>query len=114
MIRRRGDRQDPADRLDPICRAVIVDERDPVFDRRSNSARAKYADALRRISFACLGSRFSRSRAFRLADISEVTPARLPASTSAFLSHSFSECAEQPIFDEIDTIASQRDGYSCA
>jgi hypothetical protein len=75
-------------------------------------ARVKYADALRRISFACRSSRFSRSRAFSRADISVVTPALLPASTSAFFTHSFSECAEQPIFAAIDTIACQREGCS--
>ncbi|AAW59662.1 DNA polymerase III alpha subunit (plasmid) [Gluconobacter oxydans 621H] len=40
------------------------------------------------------------------------TPARLPVSTSAFLTHSFSVCAEQPILLAIDTIAVQRDGCS--
>jgi hypothetical protein len=34
----RGDRQNPADRLDPVGIAMIVDERDHVFDRRSSSA----------------------------------------------------------------------------
>lgn len=37
----RGDRQHPADRLDPVVSPVIVDERDHVFDRRSSSAAAK-------------------------------------------------------------------------
>ncbi len=40
-----------------------VDERDHGFDRRSSSAIAKYADALRRISLAWRSSRFSRSSA---------------------------------------------------
>jgi hypothetical protein len=52
MIRRRGDRQDPADRLDPVDGAMLVDEIDPGLNRPSSSAWAKYADALRRISFA--------------------------------------------------------------
>src|SRR5437868_1980523 len=52
MIRRRGDRQDPADRLDPVDGAMLVDEIDHGLNRRSSSAWAKYADALRRISFA--------------------------------------------------------------
>src|SRR5437762_5485950 len=34
-----------------------IDERDHGFTRRSSSAWAKYADALRRISFACRSSR---------------------------------------------------------
>jgi hypothetical protein len=46
VVRRRGDRQNPADRLDPVDRAVIVDERDHRFDGRSSSAIAKYAFAI--------------------------------------------------------------------
>ncbi len=72
------------------------------FDRRSSSAIAKYAEALRRISLAWRNSRFSRSRAFILSAISLGTPARLPLSTSAFLTQSFSVFAEQPIFAAID------------
>ena len=63
VIGRRGDRQHLADRLDPIRPAMIVDERDHGLNRRSSSAWAKYADALRRISLACRSSRFSRSSA---------------------------------------------------
>jgi hypothetical protein len=37
-------------------------------------------------------------------------PARLPVSTSAFFTHSFSVCALQPILAAIDVIAAQRDG----
>jgi hypothetical protein len=40
---------------------MIVYERDHGLDRRSSSATAKYADALRRISLAWRSSRFSRS-----------------------------------------------------
>jgi hypothetical protein len=58
-VRRRGDRQHAADRLDPVRRAVVVDERHHYFARRSSSAGAKYADAFRRISFARLSSKFS-------------------------------------------------------
>jgi hypothetical protein len=47
--------------------------------------------------------------AFILSATSVGTPARLPLSTSAFLTHSFSVCAEQPIFAEIDMIACQRE-----
>ena len=52
MVGRRGDRQNLADRLDPVGLTVIVDERDHGLNRRSSSAWAKYADALRRISLA--------------------------------------------------------------
>ena len=52
VIGRRGDRQYPADRLDPVNFPMIVDEGDHGRDRRSSSAMAKYALALRRISLA--------------------------------------------------------------
>ncbi len=42
---------------------MLVNEVDHGLDRRSSSAWAKYADALRRISFAWRSSRFSRSSA---------------------------------------------------
>jgi len=41
VIGRRGDRQDFADRLDPMRRAVIVNEGDHGLNRRSSSAWAK-------------------------------------------------------------------------
>src|SRR5512144_43892 len=105
----RGDRQNLADRLDPMDPAMIVNEGDHVFERRSSSAIAKYADALRGISFAWRSSRFSRSSAFSFSAIAVGMPARLPLSTSAFLTHSFSVCGAQPIFEEIDRIAAHRD-----
>lgn len=71
-------------------------------------AGAKYADALRKISLACFSSRTSRSKAFIFSACSVVMPPRWPVSTSTFLTHSFSVCGAQPIFDEIDTIAAQR------
>ena len=76
VIGRRGDRQHTADRLDPVSPAVIVDERDHGLNRRSSSAWAKYADALRRISLAWRSSRFSRSSAFIRSRSSVVGPAR--------------------------------------
>ncbi len=88
---------------------MIVDEGDHGFTRRSSSAWAKYADALRRISLACRSSRFSRSSALSFSAISVGTPARSPLSTSLFLTHSLNVCAVQPIFDETDTIAAHRD-----
>ena len=78
VVGRRGDRQQPADRLDPVRVAVIVDERDHGLDRRSSSAIAKYAEAFRRISFACRSSRTSRSRALIRSRPSVVGPARCP------------------------------------
>ena len=55
-----------------------------------------------------ISARFSRSSAFLRSAISVGMPARLPLSTSAFLTESFSVWAEQPIFAAIDTIACQR------
>lgn len=48
----RGDRQHLADRFDLMRTAMVIDEFDHHFDLRANSAIAKYALALRRISFA--------------------------------------------------------------
>ncbi|MCQ0091255.1 hypothetical protein FGD77_05975 [Roseovarius sp. M141] len=91
--------------------AAIIDEADHRFNGRSSSAWAKYADALRRILLAYFSSRTSRSKAFILSTISVGTPPRRPASISTFLTHSFSVCAAQPIFDKIDRIADQRLSY---
>ena len=76
--RRRGDRQHCADRLDPVLVAMSVDEPRDVVGRRSSSAWAKYADALRRISFARRRSRFSRFNALSRSRSALVTPARRP------------------------------------
>src|ERR1700735_2961355 len=113
VIGRQGDRQHPADRLDPVRLAVIVDEGDHGLNRRSSSAWAKYALALPRISFACRSSRFSRSRAFSFVATSVGTPARTPPlSRSAFFTHSCSVCAVQPILAAIDETAAQREACS--
>jgi hypothetical protein len=93
---------------------MSVDERDHVFDRRSSSPTAKYADPLCRISFAYRNSRFSRSSAFSGAAGSVGKPARLPASTSVRLIHFLSVCAVQPIFAATGVIAAQRDVCSCS
>src|SRR2546428_96677 len=45
VVPRWGDRQDGADRLDPECRPVRVDDPDHHLARRSSSAFAKNADA---------------------------------------------------------------------
>ena len=73
---RRGDRHHGADRLDPIDISMGLDEPDHHFARRSSSAWAKYADALRKISFARFSSRFSRSNAFSRCRSSVVSPLR--------------------------------------
>ena len=73
-VRRRGDRQDAADRLDPELLPMVVDERDHHFARRSSSACAKYADAFLRISFARCSSTFSRSSSFSRSRSSVVRP----------------------------------------
>src|SRR5580658_4242627 len=116
VIGRQGDRQQLADRLDPMRLAVIVDEGNHGLNRRSSSAWAKYALALRRISLACRSSRFSRSRAFSFVATSVGTPARTPARTplsrSAFFTHSCSVCAVQPILAAIDETAPQREACS--
>ena len=41
VVRRQGDRQNAADRLDPVAGAVLVDEGDHGLNRRSSSACAK-------------------------------------------------------------------------
>src|SRR3954468_13143292 len=78
VIGRRGDWQHPADRLDPVDGAMLVDKGDHGLDRRSSSAIAKYADALRRISLACRNSRTSRSSARMRSCSAVVGPARRP------------------------------------
>src|ERR1700730_12718444 len=101
MVGRWGDRQHPADRLDPVRPAVIVDEGDHGLCRRSSSAWAKYALALRRISLAWRSSRFSRSRALSLAAMSPVRPGLCPLSRAAFFTHSFRVWGGQTIFPAI-------------
>src|SRR4051794_5678742 len=78
VIGRRSDRQQAADRLDTVDLTMRVEEGDHGFDRRSSSAIAKYADALRRISLAWRSSRFSRSRALIRACSALFGPARKP------------------------------------
>jgi uncharacterized membrane protein YadS len=52
---------------------------------------------------------FNTLMAFILSAMSVVTPARLPLSTSVFVTHAKSVCGTQPIFSATDTIAAQRD-----
>ncbi len=78
VIAGRGDLQHTTDRLDPVSPAIIVYEGDHGLNRRSSSAWAKYALALRRISLAWRSSRFSRSSALIRSRSSDVDPARRP------------------------------------
>ena len=68
---------------DAVALAVLIDERHHHLGWRSSSAWAKNADALRRISFARLSSRTSRSSALSRVRSSVVSPTRLPVSRSA-------------------------------
>src|SRR5258705_7582523 len=101
VIGRRGDRQDAADRLDPVLIAIRIDEADHGFHRRSSSAWAKYALALRRISLAWRNSRISRSSALMRSRSSVVGPARKPRARSAWRPPGCSVCALQPILAAI-------------
>lgn len=105
----RSNRQRVADRLDLVLTPMVINELDHLFDRRSNSAIAKYALALRRISFAWRSSRFSHFKAFMRSAISLELPGRLPLSTSALLTQPFRVCGAQPIFAAVDMTACQRD-----
>ena len=105
VVRRGGDRQLRADRLDPEDVAMFVHEGHHHFTRRSSSAWAKYADAFRRISFARLRSRFSRSSSLRRWRSSVVRPGRRPVSRSLCRTHRRSVSAVQPNFSEIEQIA---------
>lgn len=51
-----GHRHHGADRLDPICGPMFVDERGHHFRRQSSTTCAKYADVFGRITFARLSA----------------------------------------------------------
>ena len=112
VVRRRGDRQHLADRLDPVVGAVFVDERDHHFGRRSSSAWAKYADALRRISFAWRSSRFSRSSSLSRSRSSLVRPGRCPGHARPAAPSCAASRRVQPIFAAIETIAAHCEACS--
>ncbi len=76
VIGRRSNRQHSADRPDSVDLTMLVDERHHHLPGRSSSAWAKYAEALRRISFARRSSRFSRSSVFKRSRSSLVRPGR--------------------------------------
>src|SRR4029453_14318716 len=104
-VRRRGDRQHGADRLDPVGIAVVVDEGHHHLGRRSSSACAKNADAFRKISLARFSSRFSRSRSFSRCRSSVVKPARCPVSRSAWRTPRRGVSVVHPSLPAIDAIA---------
>jgi hypothetical protein len=82
------------------------------LDRRSSSAIAKYAEALRRISFAGRSSRTSRSKALIRSRSSLVGPARTPWSRSAWRTQPRSVSAVHPIFAAIEPIAAHSEACS--
>ena len=82
VVCRRGDRQLGADRLDPVSVPVSVDKRHRHLGLRSDSAWAKKAEALRRISLARFNSRFSRSSVLSRSRSEVVRPSRNPWSRS--------------------------------
>ena len=90
VVDRWGDRQLRANRLDPVLGTMFVDKRHHYFGRRSSSAWAKKAAALRRISFARFSSRFSRSNSLSRPFSELDNPLRFPSSPSG-LSHPFSQ-----------------------
>ena len=98
MIGRWGDRQHPADRLDPIRPAVIVDEGDHGLCRRSSSAWAKYALRLAQdlVGLAKLAV-LPLQRLEPGCHVASSGPGLCPLSRSAFFTHSFSVCDVQPI-----------------
>src|SRR4030095_9569728 len=112
VVRRWGDRQLCADRLDPVVVTMSLDERHHHFPRRSSSAWAKNADALRRISLARRSSWFSRSSALSRARSSLVSPGRRPRSRSAWRTQWRSVSFVQPIFSAIEPIAAHCESYS--
>src|SRR5690349_18673762 len=110
-LRRRGDLQRAADRLDPATSTVLVDEGVHFLSWRSSSAWAKYALASFRISLVLRSSRTSRSRSLMRCCSVVVGPGRAPLSRSPWRTHLRSVSAVQPILPAIDSIAAHCDGY---
>jgi len=87
VVGARGDRHVPfakraADRLVPEAVLEVFDVGDDYLSRRSSSAAAKNADAVRKISFARRSSAFSRLKVCSSTATSFDTPGRRPVSTS--------------------------------
>src|SRR5690606_4247813 len=112
IVGRWSDRKNLADRLDSIRLPVRINEGHHHLSPRSSSAWAEKAAAFRRISFARLSSRFSRSSPLIRSSSAVLAPGRLPSSRSACLTQRRSVSLEQPIFSAIDSIAAHCDGYS--
>ena len=111
VVRRRGDRHNTADRLDPIHVPVIVDEPDHRLGRRSSSACAKYADAFRRISFARRSSLTSRRNVVSSSTWDDVNPGlRLP-SRSACRTQFRNVSDEHPTLSAMERIAAHCESY---
>jgi integrase/quercetin dioxygenase-like cupin family protein len=113
-IRRWGDRQVLADRLDPVRLPLRVHAGHHHFGRRSSSAWAKNADAFRRMSLARLSSRFSRSSSLRRSRSLVVRPGRCPASRSAWRTQRRRHSVGQSSFAATDRIVAHCEGCSCA
>jgi len=110
----RGDRQQPADRLDPKPVLVTVDVGDHLAGRRSSSA-PKKAAADFRISLARRNSLTSRSSVFSRSRSPVVSPGRRPSSVSARRTHLRSVSAETPNLYAIEVIAAHCEACSsCA
>ena len=103
---------DCADRLDSVRVTMRVNERHHHVPRRSSSAWAKYADALRKISLVRRNSRFSRSSVVRRARSSVVRPTRWPVFRSACRTQRRSVSGVQPNLPAIDVIAAHCDPCS--
>ena len=111
VVRRRGNLQLPADRLDPEALAMPPDEA-AHFGSRGSSSRAKKAEAALRISLARRSSRFSRSSSRSRSRSSVASPGRAPLSTSARRTHVRNVSAVIPNFEAIDVIVAHCDGCS--
>ena len=90
--------------VDIVVGSVLADEPHHQLRRRSSSAWAKYADALRKISLARFSSRFSRSRCLSRCRSEVLRLGRHPASRSACRTQLRSVSAEQPILSATDRI----------
>ena len=88
-----------------------LDQRGYVL-RRSSSAWAKYANAVRRISFARFSSRTSRSSSFNRSRSLVVRPGRCPASRGACRTHFRSVSAVQPSFGATDCSTAHAEAWA--
>nr|GFB76894.1 hypothetical protein [Tanacetum cinerariifolium] len=113
-VARRRDLHHPADRLDTVGMAVLVDKYPHGLKWRPSSAWAKNALARRRISFALRSSRTSRSSALMRSSSAVVGPGRWPVSRSCWRTQRRSVSGVQPILAAMDSIAAHCELYSLA